>query len=76
MAKTPWTMPEWMHRYKDYLTWQGSEEKWIEYVERIYNDDGKNSNVFNNAPLALICVHLKGQVDLLLRLHRDGLLKD
>jgi len=44
----------------------------MESLQDFYEDDGTNSNVFNNAPRALICVSIKGQVDLLLRLWAAG----
>ena len=61
-----WTMPAWMVPYVPLIA-GGSDKAW---VEEIMNDDGRNSNVFNNAPRALICVSIKGQVGLLTTLHQ------
>lgn len=64
-----WKMPEWMQQFAKLINNTGGNR-----IEELYNDDGTNSNVFNNAPLALICVAVKSQVDLLLSLHKLGLL--
>lgn len=64
--KKQWTMPEWMEFYRESIVYG-------ERAEELYNDDGTNSNIFNNAPRALICVSLKSQIDLLYRLHERGL---
>jgi hypothetical protein len=45
-------------------------------IEELMNDDGTNSNVFNNAPRALICVAVKCQVGLLETMYQRGLLNE
>jgi len=62
-------MPEWMRKYKHMINNTGGNP-----IEELINDDGTNSNVFNNAPRALICVAVKSQVALLERLHKEGVL--
>jgi len=64
-----WKMPEWMKPYEKYINNTGGNP-----IEELVNDDGTNSNVFNNAPRALICCSVKCQVDLLETLKREGLL--
>lgn len=64
-----WRMPEWMHQAKHLITWQGSEQRWVEYVEEMYND---KTSVIVNAPRALIACSLKAEVDLLIRIHKDS----
>jgi len=58
-----------MHKYKKLICNTGGNE-----IEDIMNNDGTNSNVFNNAPMALICVAVKSQVALLEQLNKKGLL--
>lgn len=65
-----WTMPEWMKRYASLIVNTGGNN-----IEDLVNDDGTNSNVFNNAPRALICAAVKSQVALLELLHEEELLK-
>ena len=71
MKTRNWKMPEWMLQYLPLLD-SGSSTKW---VEELYNDDGTNSNVFNNAPRALICVAMKSKIALLLELHEMKFLR-
>ena len=59
-----WIMPKWMVPYKHLIVNTGGNP-----IEESINDDGINSNVFNNAPRALICVAVKSQVSLLNTLH-------
>ena len=59
-----------MEKYRPLITNTGGNP-----VEELYNDDGTNSNVFNNAVRALLCVAVKSQVDMLETLHRKGMLK-
>jgi len=71
MAKgKKWKMPEWMEKYRPLIGSTGGNS-----IEELYNDDGTNSNVFVNAPLALVCVAVKNQVNLLIKLHEQKLLK-
>lgn len=65
--KKKWKMPKWMEWYRPYIQNTGGNT-----IEDLYNDDGTNSNVFNNAPRALLCVAVKSQVDLLTKLHELG----
>jgi len=67
--KKPWVFPIWMEPFRHTISNTGGNP-----VEELMNDDGTNSNVFNNAPRALICVAVKSQINLLERLHNAGLL--
>lgn len=71
MAKGNWKMPAWMEPYRELIRNTGGNP-----VEELYNDDGKNSNVFNNTPRALLCVAVKSQVDLILTLKEKGMFKE
>jgi hypothetical protein len=64
-----WVFPEWMERFRHTISDTGGNP-----IEELMNDDGTNSNVFNNAPRALICVAVKSQINLLERLYNAGLL--
>lgn len=66
-----WIMPKWMKSYEKMILNTGGNS-----IEDLVNDDGKNSNIFNNAPRALICASVKSQVGLLEQLYEKGLLKD
>lgn len=70
VKKKIWIIPEWMKQYLPLIMNTGGNN-----VEDLVNDDGTNSNVFNNAPRALICTAVKSQVALLELLHEKGLLK-
>lgn len=65
-----WTMPKWMKRYAPLIVNTGGNN-----IEDLVNDDGTNSNVFNNAPRALVCAAVKSQVTLLELLYEKELLK-
>ena len=65
--KKKWQMPEWMEPLRNEIKNTGGNS-----IEDLMNDDGTNSNVFNNAPRALICVAVKSQVGLLEWLHTRG----
>ncbi len=67
MNMKKWIMPGWMIQYKDMIVNTGGNT-----VESLMNDE--NSNMFNNAPRALICVAIKSQVRLLEELYEKGLL--
>ena len=71
VGHAPWTMPEWMKDYKNVLTWQGAEEKWVKYVEEMFND---RTNIQINAPRAIYSTITQGEVSLLLRMKEKGLL--
>ena len=64
-------IPKWMRPFIQYITNTGGND-----VEELINDNGTNSNVFNNAPRALICASVKSQFALLRILHEKGLLKE
>lgn len=68
--KGKWKMPQWMKKYTGLISNTGGND-----IEELVNDDGTNSNVFNNAPRALICVAVKSQVSLLETLQAKGMLK-
>ena len=71
MKKKKWVMPAWMEKYREYLSrFAGGNP-----IEELMNDDGTNSNVFDNAPRALICVSVKSAVGLLESLKFHNLLK-
>lgn len=65
--QTEWTMPEWMEGFRHLIQNCRAED-----VEEFYNDH--QTQVWSNAPRALICVAVKEQVDLLYRLHNLGVL--
>jgi hypothetical protein len=67
MSKGTWVMPEWMEPYRQYFHNTGGGT-----VEELYNDDGRNSNAFNNPIRGMICVAAKSQVALLYDLHTLG----
>lgn len=69
-AKKTWKMPEWMEKYRKYIRNTGGNP-----IEELYNDDGTNSNIFNNGPRALICCSVKSQIDLLYLLKQEGLIQ-
>ena len=64
-----WTYPRWLIPYARYINTSGHQ------LEDIMNDDGKTSNTDINAPMALICVSVKSQVGLLIRLYHEGIIK-
>lgn len=66
-----WIMPKWMKFYAKMILNTGGNN-----IEDLVNDDGQNSNIFNNAPRALICASVKSQVGLLEQLYEKGLLKE
>lgn len=68
MGSRKWKMPKWMRPYLRHLTY-------YDRVEELMNTDGATANVFNNAPLALICVQCKAQVGTLTSLYEAKLLK-
>ncbi|MCY9311692.1 hypothetical protein MOF23_22430 [Bacillus inaquosorum] len=63
-----WSMPKWMEKYcGDYLKYDKQQ------IETHMNT-GSTTHVLNNAPLTLIIVGTKSRVELLERLHHDGIL--
>lgn len=64
-----WTMQKWMEPYIDMIGNTGGND-----ITALMNDDGRNSNLFNNAPRALICAAVKSQVALLEKLHEKGII--
>lgn len=66
-----WIMPKWMKSYAKMILNTGGND-----IEDLVNDDGTNSNIFNNAPRALICASVKSQVGLLEQLYDKGLLNE
>lgn len=69
MSEEGWIMPNWMEPLRHLVAYG-------DRAEELYNDDGQNSNVFNNAPLSLICVGLKEQINLLYRLYSNGVIDE
>ena len=65
-------MPEWMASYVPLLNTRGGDWNTPEHA---MNCDGKECNVVINAPRALLCTAMYSQTLLLLRLHKDGLLR-
>ena len=63
-----WALPDWMKPYVCQLSNVRDEKD----VVRLMNNH--TATVFENAPLALMCVALKSQVHLLQRLYRLGFL--
>ena len=68
-GKEKWVMPDWMKPYEKYIGNTGGNP-----IEELVNDDGTNSNVFNNAIRALLCASVKSQVQMLTRMYKDGML--
>ena len=64
--KEPWVMPKWMEKYRVHLDRFGGGNP----VEELMNDGGK-SNVFNNAPRAMICCQMIAMVHLLQLLYNE-----
>lgn len=64
-----WKMPKWMEEFRSCFHNTGGNS-----IEELMNDDGTNSNVFNNALRALLCIAVKSQVALLEELHELGVL--
>lgn len=62
-----WKMPEWMEQYRPLFHNTGGNS-----VEDLYNDDGRNSNAFNNPIRGMLCGGVKSQVALLNDLHNLG----
>ena len=60
-----WAMPEWMEPYRVLFNNTGGNT-----VEECMNR--KDVTVFNNAPMALICVAVEAQVGLLMSLYDKG----
>jgi len=58
MAEKKWVMPERLERFRGLIVNTGGNS-----IEELMNDH--KSNVFNNAPRALICVSVKSQIALL-----------
>jgi len=70
VKKEDWKMPEWMEIYRESINNTGGNT-----IERLYGMKGSDATIFSNAPLALICVAVKCQVDLLYTLHKNRLIK-
>jgi PRTRC genetic system protein C len=64
----PWTMPEWMEKYRGVLLHPSSET-----VEQIVND---NSSIYVNPARALLSCSAHSQIDLLESLKEKGFLKE
>jgi len=60
-----WTMPKWMEPYRKFINNTGGNS-----VEDLMNNH--RDTVFNNAPLAILCVAVKSEVALLETLHKEG----
>lgn len=69
--KEPWKMPEWMAKYVPHLSDTGG---WLT-PELAINCDGKDCNMFANAPRAMLCCAVSAQTRLLMRLHKEGLIQ-
>jgi hypothetical protein len=64
MSEKAWTMPKWMEPFRGYIYTGGNT------VEELMNDH--ETTVVTNAPLALLCVAVKSQVELLKTLSKEG----
>lgn len=64
-----WKMPAHLERFRDMVNNTGGNS-----IEELMNDH--SSDVFNNAPRALLCVAVKSQIALLERLYKEGCLRD
>lgn len=60
--KKQWVMPKWMEPYRSSINNTGGNS-----IEDVMNRE--DVTVFNNAPMAMICVAVKSQVALLERLN-------
>lgn len=69
MENKEWTMPEWMKPYRELIRNTGGNT-----IEEIMNNH--DADIFTNAPLAMICVAVKSQVDFLTLLYKNDKLKD
>lgn len=69
--KQKWIMPEWMDKYVEYFSDTGG---WMK-PEDAMNCDQKDCNFFANSVRAALCVAVAAQTRLLLRLHKEGLIK-
>lgn len=67
-----WVMPEWMKPYRSLI--KGHTEGIPSCTLEDWMND--KSEIFINAPRALIACEMSGQVSMLERLHKEGLLKD
>lgn len=72
--KRDWKVPGWMRKVLKKVGHFNKHDE--EQLVDLVNDDGTNSNVFNNAPRALMCVAAKSKVGVLVLLHENGLLKE
>lgn len=68
VAAKPWTMPDWMEKYRPLINNTGGNS-----VEDLVRD--QKTNVFINAPRAMLCVAIKSQVILLESLREAGHIK-
>lgn len=66
MSDKKWEMPEWMEKYTPLISAGGHS------VEALMNN--KSANFVNNIPLTSIIVCVEGQVAILEKLHRDGII--
>lgn len=69
MENEKWTMPEWMMPYKPFIHNTGGND-----IEQLYNDN--KNHLRTNLPLAIIIYCVQSQVDLLIRLKKENLLKE
>ena len=69
MQEEQWKMPAWMEKYRDLFVNTGGNS-----VEELMNMSGREANLWNNAPLAALCIAVESQVVFLDRLRRAGML--
>ena len=62
-----WVMPEWMEKYRDLIGNTGGNS-----VEQLMNNH--SANLFNNSPLVVLICSVDSQVNLLARLHKEGMI--
>jgi hypothetical protein len=67
-----WKQPKWMAPYVPTLVNTGG---WIT-PEYAMNCDAKDCNLVVNGPRALLCIAVRSQIQLLLKLYEDGRLTD
>lgn len=68
MDNKNWTMPKWMEKYRGLIFNTGGNP-----IEDLMNDH--ETNIFNNSVRAMLCISVKGQIDILESLHSKGYIK-
>lgn len=67
-----WVMPEWMEKYRSFISIGDERENSTTSVEDLMND--KYTNSFNNTYRWAMIINVKSKVQLLNRLMKEGIL--